>query len=76
MFSFLAAVGGGLSDCIAVERVCGFAVNLAFALQGLAHFHFFFFLLFFKPVALGATSRTLLFYIYLHFYCDAIHDQD
>ena len=41
-FSFLAAVGGGLSHCIAVERVCWFAVNLAFALQGLAHFHLFF----------------------------------
>ena len=34
----LAAVGGGRSHCIAVERFCWFAVNLAFALQGLAHF--------------------------------------
>ena len=34
----LAAVGGGRSHCIAVERVCWFAVKLAFALQGLAHF--------------------------------------
>ena len=33
----LAAVGGGRSHCIVVERVCGFADNLAFALQGLAH---------------------------------------
>ena len=39
---FLAAVGGGRSHCIAVERVGGCPVNLAFALQGLAHFHFFF----------------------------------
>ena len=53
---FLAAVGGGRSHCIVVERVCWVAVNLAFALQGLAH------LLcspLFKPVALGATNRTL-----------------
>ena len=35
---FLAAVGGGRSHCIAVERVCGFSVILAFALQGLARF--------------------------------------
>ena len=34
----LAAVGGGRSHCIAAERFCWFAVNLAFALQGLAHF--------------------------------------
>ena len=34
----LAAVGGGRSHCIAVERVRGFSVILAFALQGLAHF--------------------------------------
>ena len=33
----LAVVGGGRSHCIAVERVCWFAVKLAFALQGLAH---------------------------------------
>ena len=33
---FLAAVGGGRSHCIAVERVRGFSVILAFALQGLA----------------------------------------
>ena len=32
----LAAVGGGRSHCIAVERVCWFAVKLALALQGLA----------------------------------------
>ena len=49
----LAAVGGGRSHCIAVERFCWFAVNLAFALQGLAHFYYF------KPVALGATNRTV-----------------
>ena len=35
---FLAAVGGGRSHCIAVERVRGFSVILAFALQGLARF--------------------------------------
>ena len=38
---FLAAVGGGRSDYTAVERV--FAVDLAFALQGLAHFLFSFY---------------------------------
>ena len=35
---FLAAVGGGRSDCIDVESVCWLAVYLAFALHGLAHF--------------------------------------
>ena len=39
---FLAAVGGGRSHCIAVERVRGFSVILAFALQGLAHLFYYF----------------------------------
>ena len=34
----MAAVGGGRSHCIDVERVGWFAVNLAFALHGLAYF--------------------------------------
>ena len=55
---FLAAVGGGRSDCIAVESVCGLAVYLAFALHGLAHFSRISFLS--MPVALGATNRTLI----------------
>ena len=40
----LAAVGGGRSHRIADERVCWFAVNLAFALHGLAHFLSLFFI--------------------------------
>ena len=58
IFCFLAAVGGGRSDCIAVESVCGLAVYLAFALHGLAHFSRLSFLS--MPVALGATNRTLV----------------
>ena len=38
-FHFSGAVGGGRSHCIAVETVYWFAVNLVFALQGLAHFY-------------------------------------
>ena len=41
---FLAAVGGGRSHCIAVERVLlDCCDNLAFALQGLAHLLFSFY---------------------------------
>ena len=56
---FLAAVGGGRSHCIAVERVGGFPVNLAFALQGLAHFIFvflFFFLFYSECPSQDDTS--------------------
>ena len=53
---FLAAVGGGRSHCIAVERVCCFAVNLAFALHGLAHF--FYFIIFICNVK-GTISTTI-----------------
>ena len=49
-FSFLAAVGGGRSHCIAVECVGWFAVNLAFALHGLAHL---FLIILFCEVYLG-----------------------
>ena len=55
---FWAAVGGGRSHCIAVERVCCFAVNLAFALHGLAHF-FFNFIIFICKVK-GTISTTIV----------------
>ena len=52
---FLAAVGGGRSHCIPVERICWLAETVAFALHGLAHFY-----ISFKLVALGATNRTIV----------------
>ena len=53
----LAAVGGGRSHCIDVERVCWFAVNLAFALHGLAHFFFNFIICICKVK--GTISTTI-----------------